>query len=231
MKQILLLVLLSLSTLVFAQNKEGIAIYEVTHKLEIKGMEGLNIELPDETKSLRKLTFKDSISIYEVIHKEKDVSKNDGIFFHFVEPDNQMYIDRSHNEIKEKKDFLGKTFLIESKAEPIKWHKTSEVKKIGDYFCQLATFRDTSKTIHAWFTPQIKVSVGPEKYGDLPGMIVLLIENEGKTIFSLKSFEFKEVDKIEPPKKGKKVTEEEYDKIVEEKLKSRGGAFDFYSED
>lgn len=231
MKHLFLLILITISTFLFSQNKEGIATYEVTHKLEIKGMAGLNIKLPDETKSSKKLTFKGDSSIYEVIQKEKEVTQSNGIFMNFIEPDNKFFIDRNTQITKEKKEFLGKTFLIDSKFEPIKWHKTSEVKKIGDYFCQLATFRDTSKTIQAWFTPQVPVSVGPDKYGDLPGLIVLLIVDEGKTIYSLKNLELKSIDKIIIPKKGKKVTQDEYDKIIEEKLKNRGGRFNFYKED
>jgi len=231
MKQIFLILLFAYATISFSQKNEGIATYEVTNKLEIKGIEGLNIDLPDETKGLRKLKFKDSTSVFEVIQKEKDITKTSGVFFNFIEPDNKLYIDRKSKETIEKKDFMGKQFLIESKHSSIKWHKTSEVKKIGDYFCQLATFRDTSKTLHAWFTPQIPNGFGPDKYGDLPGLIVLLIENEGKVIYNLKEIEFKTIDKIKPPKKGKKVTKDEYDKIVEEKMKNRGGVFEFYQED
>jgi len=228
-KHLLFVLLFSFSTYIFSQNKQGVATYEITRKLEIKGIKG--IDFPDEQKTLRKLTFKDSISLYEVIRKESEVTQNNGFSFHFIEPENQLFIDRTNNIAKEKTDFLGKTFLIQSEYKPTKWHKTSEVKKIGDYFCQLATFRDTSKTIQAWFTPQIPVAVGPEKYGDLPGLIVLLIVDEGKTIFSLKDIEFKQIEEIKPPTKGKKVTQEEYDKIVEEKMKSRGGIFEFYKED
>lgn len=231
MKHLFLFVLITSSTFLFSQNNEGIATYEVTHKIEIKGMSGMDFDLPDETKALRKLTFKDSVSIFEVIHKERKIEQNNGYSFHYIEPENQLYIDRRRKEIKEKKDFMGKTFLISEKHKSIKWHKTSEVKKIGDYFCQLATFRDTSITINAWFTPQIPNSFGPEKYGDLPGLIVLLVENEGKTIYNLKKIEFKPVDDIKKPKKGKKVTREEYKKIIEEKLKNKDGWINFYNED
>ena len=231
MKQIFLILLLTISTLSIAQNKEGIAQYDIVRKLEIKGMSGMDFDFPEETKSKRKLTFKDSISIFEVVHKERKVNQNSGFNFHFIEPENKLYIDRRSNVFKEKKDFMGKEFLIESQHEPIKWHKTSEIKKIGDYFCQLATFRDTSRTLHAWFTPQIQVSAGPEKFGDLPGLIVVLIVNEGKTVYNLKSIEFKSIDKVKAPKKGEKVTQEEYDKIIEEKMKRRGGVFEFYKDD
>ena len=231
MKQLLILIFLTNSLLSFSQKTEGVATYEITRKLDIKGRPGMNFDFPDEQKTLRKLTFKDSISIWEVIHKENDISQNNGFTFRFVEPDNKLYIDRAARKVKERKDFLGKTFLIQSDLKPLKWHKTSEVKKIGDYYCQLATFRDTSKTIQAWFTPQIPVGFGPENYGDLPGLIVLLVVDEGKTIYNLKDIEFKHIDEIKAPEKGKKVSQEEYDKIVEEKLKNRGGLFEFYKED
>ena len=69
-------------------------------------------------------------------------------------------------------------------------------------------------TITAWYTPQIPVSSGPDKYYGLPGLILEL--NTGRTtmLCTEVSINTKDVIKIEEPKKGKEVTRDEYNKIV-----------------
>ena len=71
--------------------------------------------------------------------------------------------------------------------------------------------------VTAWYTPQIPVSTGPDKYWGLPGLILEL--NAGRTtmLCTEVSMSTGETLKIEEPTKGKEVTREEYNKIVKEK--------------
>jgi len=72
---------------------------------------------------------------------------------------------------------------------------------------------DTTAAI-AWFTADIPVSVGPAAYqGQLPGLILELDENNGRTIFKAVEVSPKvSVSKIKEPKDGKKITAAEFDK-------------------
>ena len=71
--------------------------------------------------------------------------------------------------------------------------------------------------VTAWFTPQIPVSNGPGEYAGLPGLILELNVYRTTLLCSKIVMNPKEAEKIEPPKKGKEVTREEYVKIVKEK--------------
>lgn len=71
--------------------------------------------------------------------------------------------------------------------------------------------------VTAWFTPQVPVSNGPGEYGGLPGLILELNIYRTTLLCSKIVMNPKEAEKIEPPKKGTKVSREEYTKIVKEK--------------
>ena len=72
--------------------------------------------------------------------------------------------------------------------------------------------------VTAWYTPQIPVSQGPAEYWGLPGLILEI--NAGKTTILCSEIVMNPSEKelIKRPKKGKKVTREQYDKIVKKKL-------------
>lgn len=85
------------------------------------------------------------------------------------------------------------------------------------------------KSVVAWYTPSIPVAAGPSNFTQLPGMVMQVeIDGTNRVItaekVTLKTLEEKTIKK---PKKGKKVTREEYRKIVKEKMdemrKERGG--------
>lgn len=84
--------------------------------------------------------------------------------------------------------------------------------------------------VTAWFTPQVPVSNGPGEYAGLPGLILELNVYRTTLLCSKIVMNPKDADKIEPPKKGKKVTRKEYIKIVKDKteelrenFQNRGG--------
>lgn|SRR5690554_102698 len=72
--------------------------------------------------------------------------------------------------------------------------------------------------VTAWFTPQIPVQNGPGEFGGLPGLIMELNMDRTTILCSKIVLNTKKADKIEPPKKGKKVSREEYTKITTEKI-------------
>ncbi len=89
------------------------------------------------------------------------------------------------------------------------------------YECQKATSSSEEGETVAWFTPEIPVQHGPSSYNQLPGAILMLSTPEQKmeimaTEVILDESHQKE---IKAPTKGKKVTNEEFEKIIEEKTK------------
>ncbi len=76
-----------------------------------------------------------------------------------------------------------------------------------------------TETITAWYTPMIPASHGPDQFGGLPGLILELSTNNTTMLCTKVVLNPKEEITIEIPEKGKKVTREEYQKIVDEKAK------------
>ena len=73
-------------------------------------------------------------------------------------------------------------------------------------------------TITAWYTPEIPINQGPEKYWGLPGLI-LEVNNGNTTILCSKVvMNNKEKKEIAAPSKGKVVTQSEYDEISVNKM-------------
>lgn len=68
--------------------------------------------------------------------------------------------------------------------------------------------------VTVWYTPQIPISNGPDVYWGLPGLILEL--NAGRTTMLCTELVLntKENMVVKQPKKGKKVTREDYNKIV-----------------
>jgi GLPGLI family protein len=149
----------------------------------------------------------------------------------------------------EEADIFGKEFLIVEPPEKLDWKLLNETKKIGDYNCFKAelTVQATEKqkeeykeflkkeetkpalfkmdepkdkTIVAWYTPEIPVSFGPNKYWGLPGLILEINEEETIILCSKVTLSNKEKSKIKVPNTGEKVTQKKFDEIQKKKTDS-----------
>lgn len=78
---------------------------------------------------------------------------------------------------------------------------------------------EKEKTITAWYSPEIPVNQGPEKYWGLPGLILEV--NDGKTTILCSKIVMNAKEKVEikPATKGKVVSQKEYDETVTKKMK------------
>ncbi|MNK01301.1 hypothetical protein D3C87_190980 [compost metagenome] len=138
-------------------------------------------------------------------------------------------------------EIYSKEFLIKDSLPKLEWKLESETKKIGNYTCYKATIKIDKKTketdgeggaakavnildatdkdvvITAWYTPEIPVSQGPGEYWGLPGLILEVNDGSTSVLCSKIVLNPKEKIEIKAPNKGKKVTQAEFAKIVEEK--------------
>ena len=232
MKPIILTLLLAIPFLLLGQTSGEISYSEnITLNIELpEGMEEFKDMVPGSQKLEMVLLFNDAATIYKNAPSDEtednEIHASDesgGMRFNmkFDMPENQTYTNVKTGETIEKRDFMDKKFLIEGKAKRYKWNMTAEQKTILDYTCLKATYQDTTGTVEAWFTTQIPVSSGPASYSGLPGMILEVNIDDGQRIITASNVDLKELDKkaIETPKKGKKVTQEEFDAIVEAKTK------------
>lgn len=212
----------------FAQ-KEGTIVFTETIQLQIDLPEEAKqyaMHLPKEQKSLNALYFNANESLYKTYEGAEDETieheEGDGMMRMVIKrPDYRIYKNLGNSEKLVKQEFFGRNFLIKESPDKMNWKITAEQKKILDYTCMKAVYQDTSKTVEAWFTPQIAVSNGPGSYDQLPGMILEVNVDNGKRTIVAKSVELKtlEKDAIKKPKKGKKVSREEFEEISEKKMK------------
>lgn len=116
-------------------------------------------------------------------------------------------------------------FLIE-KPMDTNWVLSGESKEINEILCYKATqvitysnsVKEFTKTVTAWYAPSIPYSSGPNGYGGLPGLIVEL--HDQRAVFGLDKIKFLDTEpKIIFPEKGKKVTYDEYNKEIGNRVK------------
>lgn len=186
------------------------------------------------------LAFNKSVSTYTQ-NKELEPEVNSGgvqiMMFGNGGGNDVLYKNVLNKEYINKTEISGKRFLIEDTLPETPWEMTTETKKIGKYTCYKATRsreeeqrsftmtdgeqEESAKTVtittEAWYTPQIPVSNGPGMYWGLPGLILEI--HEGKQTIVCTEIVLNPSDKIEikKPKKGKKVSQEKFDKIMDEK--------------
>lgn len=211
----------------------GTATYVETIKLNIQlppGQEALAAQLPKERKADKILHFTPEVALFMDPPADEEgegggnwSGSDGGVQMNIVmsAPENKLFTDLQEGSKVEKRDFMGRIFLIRDKVETLSWKLTGKQKIIMDYPCQQAMAMRDSTPIEAWFAPQIPVSTGPAGYGGLPGLIMELSIDEGDRTYSLKSLDMvaPDTELLVPPKKGKKVSQAEFDKIQAEKMK------------
>lgn len=238
MKKIILTICVfsfGLSLLAQQDKKQGEVEYLETMKLNIRfeGMtEQMKERMPKERKSKQILYFNEEASIYQASKEQAEENvpgrRGRGRGMRFMmgggNADNKVYLNFKSNLKIEQKEFMTRVFLIKGEPEKGNWKLTSNQKMILGFPCQEATQITEKDTINAWFTPAIPVSAGPSSYVNLPGLVLEVNINNGKRMIVAQNIDFKKIDKklIAKPKKGKKVTKEEFKKIVEEKMKEMG---------
>jgi GLPGLI family protein len=212
-------------TAVSAQVTEGIITYD--HKINLharlpEGMEEMKMRLPEFQIMKKELIFNAGKSIFQDLEDDTQGMGGGRGWMRMAGASSTRYTDIDEDTYVEKKAFMGDEFIIEDETDRIPWRLSSESKTILGMYAQRAWFLDKDeKYIEAWFTPEIPLSIGPDKYRGLPGAILELDIEYGEQNYSATGFRAKAVkDKdIKIPKGGKKVSAAEYEKHVEEKRK------------
>ena len=231
MKKILTMLLFSVPVIAIAQNNQGEIHYVEKRKLNITfdSAEASHMKamIPQEDITQTILLFAPEASFYQQDQASKsdhtiDQDDNGGhIMIKMQKPDNKYYRDLKNNKFIQQREFMTRKFLINSDIGKSGWKLTGNQKKILDYPCMEATRTDDDRKITAWFTSAIPVSTGPSQYGNLPGLILETDINDGELIITATDVTLKNIDPklLTKPTEGKKVSEDEFKKIVAEKTK------------
>lgn len=166
-------------------------------------------------------------------------------------PDDITFCDFTQAKLLEQRSFMDKQFLItDSIKRNNTWKLSDETKTVLNHLCRKATSSrigkrmsmsmengnmvrkevDDTVNVVAWFTTDIPVSVGPESPGQLPGIILEMETNRGRTKYTaLEIIAKPDLSAIKEPTKGKKVSRAEYTeetkKLMDEMQKNGGFRF------
>ncbi|GAB7255818.1 GLPGLI family protein [uncultured Polaribacter sp.] len=234
MKPIFTILLFCFSVSITSQNISGKVIYESTinskelvkyltksrnNLKNIKVKESLD-KVYQNTSSIKSiLTFSNNQGIFKVeesLNSDKDnilAQKN----LKTVSGGSKEYY---YNNIDKRyliKDCetLGECFIFENTF--LEWELTQEKRNINGFLCYKAT-RNKGKVI-AWYTTSIPIGFGPKGEYGLPGLILEL--EIGRIIFKATKIKLnpKEEIIVTEPKEGKRVSKEEYKKIIDKSKK------------
>ncbi|MCM4169461.1 hypothetical protein KCTC52924_00496 [Arenibacter antarcticus] len=193
------------------------------------------------------LTFDKSTSIYKEEERlEQPGSGRGGMRFGMMGgAGGDYYKDVKEGRYLVKNELLGKVFLVEDELPKLEWKLGGETKQIGNYMAYKATALKTIKRpnmraafrrgndntenkeeaflekeveVVAWYTLDIPVNQGPGEYWGLPGLILEVSDDVTITLCTKIVLNPTERKEIKAPTGGKKVTQEEYDKISKEKM-------------
>lgn len=256
MKKILFSAFALLSTAVVnAQQKEGKVIYQRTLQMQMRIAENGGSE--NETMRTRTDKFEMSFANGQMIWKQMEDEIQDdnfggggGMMIRSFGggADDATFCDFGKARKVELREFFDKKFLITDSIRRGDWKLSDETKTILNHLCRKATSQrigkrmmmsmdngkmerkeiDDTSTIVAWFTADIPVSAGPEVQGQLPGLILSLETNNGRTVYTALEISPKaDTGAIKEPTKGKKVTPDEFtkerNKMMEEMQKNNQG--------
>ncbi|MCD6564703.1 MAG: GLPGLI family protein [Bacteroidales bacterium] len=131
----------------------------------------------------------------------------------------KIFVDLKKNKKTELVELMTRLFLIENKIDSRAWKPGGNQRKIQGYICQEATMKRGKETITAWFTSNIPISIGPDNYGGLPGLILAIdINGENLILATSVNLTLPPDGFISKPKEGKKIRQEVFNTIVAEKV-------------
>jgi GLPGLI family protein len=231
MKQ-LILVFLLLGTFFAHAQDQGKITYEEYIEFEIElppEMAAYADMMPTEQRTMMDLFFNANESMYKaspiVETAEENPFEENGmevnIRINTGGEDAHTYFNQEEAIMLRAENVMGKKFLVTGERNNPGWKIAGNQKEILGYQCLEATLEMDSTTITAWFTPEIPVAVGPGEFNGLPGAILGLVVPMEDTELMITATEISLGDynaEIIRPTKGKKVTSEEFDAIMEERM-------------
>lgn len=219
MKYLVFVFLLSACSLNSTAQQNGVILFEEKIHFALKDStlpQGLSALLPKEIPSHFRLYYSPEATLYEPddslnnLQSESgnDFGRNVNVSIHINQPGERYYLDIQQHRLIHQTELMGRLFLIPDEEASYKWKLTGKQKKILGFVCNEAVLTNDSLQFRAWFTSNIPVSSGPERFYGLPGMILELSLGKGLHIEAkeIRAASPEDTRKIIPPEKGKKIS-------------------------
>ena len=81
----------------------------------------------------------------------------------------------------------ARSFSYEGKPD-LKWEILPDIMEIKGYACQKAKLYYGGRKWDAWFTVDIPLTMGPYKFGGLPGLVIKITDDQNQFGWELKNF-------------------------------------------
>jgi GLPGLI family protein len=178
-----------------------------------------------------------------------------GMRMNFRMPTTTTYTDLAKQTQYEERAFFEKEFLIVDSLKQYKWKLSEETKTIAKQLCKKATTMVTAPQMRmrisrggenntdtaanapikpretelvVWYAENIPVSVGPDNYSGLPGVIMEMNLDNGATVTTAVEVSAKYPKKeLVQPSKGEKMTraqfQEQMQKLMQDMQRGGGG--------
>lgn len=238
-----------------AQQKEGKIIYQRTVQMQIAIADGPGgeHEMPRTRTDKFEMSFANGQMIWKQMEDEMEddnAGGGGGVMIRMVGggADDAVFCDFEKARRVEAREFFEKKFIIRDSIRRGNWKISDETKTILNHLCHKATAQrigkrmmmtmdngkmerkeiDDTSTVIAWFTTDITAPVGPEMQGQLPGAILAMESNNGRTVYTALEISSKpDMAAIKEPTKGKRVTPQEFtterNKLMDEMERNNQG--------
>lgn len=241
------------TSVVFAQ-QQGVITYENRMNMHMNipaDRQEMKAMIPEFRITKMQLFFNADESLYKPLAEDEEEQFGSGnMRMSFRMPKTEMHTNNTTTAILSQQELMGKKYIIQDSVKMSPWKFGTETKEILGYTCRMAYYTHTmevnsmrmvngalepekktvTQEITAWYTDQIRPSLGPERYNTLPGTVLALDINNGERVIVARKVELRELKKgeLKAPDSGTKVTSEEFKKISEEqmeKMRANGRTF------
>ncbi|MBJ7880307.1 GLPGLI family protein [Gelidibacter salicanalis] len=243
-QKVLVVAALFMVLLMNAQDFQGVATYKSHRKVDFKVKEGnenkevqkqIQEQLKRQFQQEYTLTFNKNESLYKKNEKlEAPMPSSSGIKITISDGSDIIYKNIKEQRFTNQTEIYGKQFLVKDSLAGKTWELLNETKNIGQYTCFKAQFKAEVKTqtltedngmetitkeviTTAWYTPQVPISNGPARFFGLPGLILEINDGDLTLVCTKIVINPAEEIAIVEPKKGKEVTQQEFNEILEKK--------------
>jgi GLPGLI family protein len=225
-----------------AQMKEGQVLYERTIQMQFRGNipPEMAQNMPRERKDKFELSFSNNQSLWESVPDMEENNEPAGgegngnrMMMRFGGADDLTYHNFETGKQVQQRELNAKNYIVEDSILKLNWKFTVETKSILGHTVQKARterygmrsimsmengemkrqVQPDTTDITAWVAMDIPVPAGPEFQGQLPGLILELEINNGRTVYKALEISAKvNASSIKEPKGGKRISVAEFNK-------------------
>lgn len=227
MKHLLSILIILAPTLFFSQNYDSYHLEYKVYKINQENKRS-NSNLGDLIKKdndtiIYNLYFSNNKGLFKPIDKiNNSQSTQIDLTNVFKKSKGEFYFDNEQQWVQNKKDFLGKNFIVEYSFDQIKWEIEEETDSISHFLCKKAISivsepstdgtKDYKTTV--WFT-DFYYDIFPFGLAGLNGLVVKAIFNNRYAMILHKISKHKEKE-ISEFKGGQRISLEDYNKIIDD---------------